>query len=84
MEHVRAIEWMGEPICYKRPKGSGLIVGRFHYLFDTRGQILSVQPISRPVLASLLEVLYADKALAMAAYVRLVPNEDTMLGGSDE
>lgn len=65
--------WTGDPICYKRQDGSALIVGRFHYLFDQEGSLVSAQPASRPILASILQYLYKDKALAMAAYVKEVP-----------
>lgn len=72
MQLERDIEWIGDPIAYKRPKGSGLIVGKYHYLFDSGGQITSVSKVTRPVLATLLSSLYPDKAMAMAAYVRVV------------
>ena len=68
----REIMWTGDPICYKREKGSALIVGRYQYLFDTEGRTTSQQPITRPVLAVRLQHMYKDKALAMAAYMKVV------------
>ena len=69
----RPIQWVGDPICYKREDGSALIVGRFHYLFDKSGAMTSAQPVTRPILATILQHLYKDKALAMAAYVQPIP-----------
>lgn len=69
----REIIWTGDPICYKRQEGSALIVGRYHYLFDHNGVLTSAQPATRPILATILQHLYKDKALAMAAYVKPVP-----------
>jgi len=67
------IMWTGDPICYKRPDGASVIVGRYHYLFDGEGNLESMQPVTRPVLAAILQHLYKDKALAMAAYLKPVP-----------
>lgn len=67
------IMWTGDPICYKRQGGSSLIAGKYHYLFDEFGAIISAQPVTRPILASVLQHLYKDKALAMAAWVKPVP-----------
>ena len=72
MPDTRDIIWTGEPICFKRPEGSGLVVGRMHYFFDAEGRMTSAQPITRPVLAVLL---YKDAALAMAANIRIVPEQ---------
>ena len=69
----RKFMWTGDPICYKRSDGSSLIVGKHHYLFDGEGNIESAQPVTRPVLATILQHLYKDNALAMAAYLKPVP-----------
>ena len=37
----------------------------------------SMQPVSRPILAAVLQGLYKDGALAMAAYVRPVADPTT-------
>ena len=65
--------WTGEPICYKRPEGSSVIVGKYHYLFDHEGNLTQMQPVTRPVLALVLQSLYKDQALAMAANVQTIP-----------
>ena len=72
MSIERDIEWIGDPIAYRRPRGAGLITGRFHYLFDEQEQLQSMQPITRPILATILSALYPDQAMAMAAYVRVI------------
>lgn len=69
----RQIMWTGDPICYKREEGSALIVGKHHYLFDKMGNLASAQPVTRPILASILQHLYKDQALAMASYVKPIP-----------
>ena len=68
----RDIQWTGDPICYNRKQGSALIVGRYHYLFDESGQMISMQPVTRPVLAQILSALYPDHAMAMAAHVKVI------------
>jgi hypothetical protein len=78
MPDERNIIWTGDPICYKRPEGSALVVGRLHYLFDTEGKLVSAQPVSRPILAMLLQNLYKDSALAMAANIRIVPEQSQL------
>jgi hypothetical protein len=75
MPNERDIIWTGDPICYKRPMGSALVVGRLHYLFDIEGRLVSAQPVTRPVLAMLLQNLYKDHALAMAANIKIVPEQ---------
>jgi hypothetical protein len=75
MPDIRDIIWTGDPICYKRQEGYALVVGRLHYLFDQEGRMMSAQPITRPVLAMLLQTLYKDSAMAMAANIRIVPEQ---------
>ena len=69
------LQWTGEPVVYRRSKGAwGVVIGRHHYLFDEHGRMESMQPLCREILALLLEPLYKDPAMMMAAYLRTVPD----------
>ena len=77
-----AIEWTGDPLLYPRSQGAwGMIMHRFHYLFDAHGRVESMQPVSRPVLETLLKSIYKKPEMAAAAHIRTVPDDK---GGIDE
>ena len=78
MDIERNIRWKGQPLCYLRPAGSALIVGQYHYLYDDEGRVTSMQPVTRPVLATVLSTLYPNHALAMAANVEVVTDTPKM------
>jgi len=68
------LEWTGKPFLYPRAHESwGLIIGRHQYLYDSCGRLESMQPLCREVIQILLKTAYKDPALAMAAYLRQVP-----------
>jgi hypothetical protein len=68
----RGLDWTGEPLVYKDPTGSGVIVRSFHYVFDDNGRIKAVTPVTRPVLKALVEkhpTYSANPGTAMATYL---------------
>ena len=53
--------WTGEPLVYKRAeKGSGLIIGKFHYRFDAEGRLEALDVLTRPVLERILKVTHPN------------------------
>jgi len=75
-DYERTIEWIGEPLLYRRRDGGhGLVTGRYQYLFDAAGRMENMSQVSRPVLTILLDSLYpgeGNAALIAAANLRPV------------
>ena len=75
------LEWTGDPLLYPRSHGAwGMVVHRYHYLFDAQGRVESMQPICREIVHLLLKPMYKDPTMAVAAHLRTVPDA----GGTDE
>jgi len=72
MQNTAEIEWIGDPLIYRRKVGFGLVIGRFHYLLDDKGKLESMQPATRAVLNMLLPVVFPNSEMAAAAYIRQV------------
>ena len=62
--------WKGDPLSYRRDKGTGLIVGRYNYLFDEEGRMESLQKLTSPILEAVVSARFDKPAVAMAAYAR--------------
>lgn len=75
------LEWNGDPLLYPRSRGAwGMVIGRYHYLFDPKGCMESMQPVCREIVHLLLKPVCKDPAMMIAAHLRSVPET----GGTDE
>ena len=73
-----AIEWTGDPLLYPRSQGAwGIIMHRFHYLFDAHGRVESMQPVSRPVLETLLKSIFKKPEMVRKRVVFPAPLRPT-------
>jgi len=73
MSNNSAVEWTGEPLFYPRNGGGrGLILGRYHYIFEKDGVLSSAGKVTEPVAQAILSQLYPGSATAALVFIKKV------------
>jgi hypothetical protein len=73
MPTSNAVEWTGEPLFYPRSGGGrGLVLGRYHYIFEKDGVLSSAAKVTEPIAQAIVGQLYPESAAAALVFIKKV------------